>query len=177
MNKEEIKEILRLHLSYIFNEEGGVRANLVDNDLRGNDLKRVDLSFADLRGVDLRGVELNFSVLEASDLRGANLRGADLRNTSLKNSDLRNVRLEGADLLCANFHNTIGNKKEIKTYQFEKYIVNIVKEIGVIQIGCENHTYEEWFNFTDEEISEMDEGALEWWNKHKEIIKQLYKMA
>ena len=41
---------------------------------------------------------------------------------------------------------------------------------GMIKVGCEQHTAEEWKNFTDDEISDMETGALNWWNKNKAMI-------
>ena len=64
--------------------------------------------------------------------------------------------------------------KEIKTYQFSAYTVNLTKDR--IQIGCKNHSIDEWFSFSDKEISGMAYDALEWWNKHKSIIEQLVKL-
>ena len=37
-------------------------------------------------------------------------------------------------------------------------------------IGCEQHLISEWKGFSDKTISEMDKGALDWWNKWKEFI-------
>lgn len=48
--QEELKTILELHLKWLRNEEGGIRANL-----RGANLSSANLSSANLRGADLRG--------------------------------------------------------------------------------------------------------------------------
>ena len=32
----------------------------------------------------------------------------------------------------------------------------------ILQIGCEQHTLDEWKNFSSETISEMNNGALGW---------------
>ncbi len=50
MNETKLKEILRLHLLWLNNSEGGRRA-----DLTGANLTDADLTGADLRGADLRG--------------------------------------------------------------------------------------------------------------------------
>ena len=43
-----------------------------------------------------------------------------------------------------------------------------------IRIGCQYHTTEEWRNFSDEEIADMDSRrALDWWQTHKEIVLAL----
>ena len=44
-----------------------------------------------------------------------------------------------------------------------------------IRIGCQSHKLSKWENFTDEEISEMHPGALEYWNENKEVIISLCK--
>lgn len=42
-------------------------------------------------------------------------------------------------------------------------------------IGCKSYLIEEWRNFTDEEISKMDEDALTWWKKYKINLQNIYK--
>ena len=61
MERQELNSILELHRKWLYNEEGG---------------KRADLSFENLYGANLRG----------ANLRGANLYGADLRGA--KNAEL-----------------------------------------------------------------------------------------
>ena len=123
----------------------------------------------DLRGADLTGASLWGADLTGADLRDANLTGADLYRVNLRGADLTN-----AILTNANLHDTIGDGKVIKTIILPKYTVNIVKSLGVIQIGCQRCTVEGWFSFTDGEISNMDDGAVRWWHKHKQTIKQGY---
>ena len=59
---EELSEVLRLHLLWLWDEEEGVRANL-----SGSNLSRSNLSGADLSGANLSG----------ADLFRANLSGAN----------------------------------------------------------------------------------------------------
>ena len=41
----------------------------------------------------------------------------------------------------------------------------------LIQIGCQRHTKEEWWRFTDKEILDMDgRDGLKWWKKWKPIL-------
>jgi hypothetical protein len=91
----DLKEVLRLHLMWLNDEEGGKKANLREADLRGANLRKADLRGADLRGADLRG----------ADLRGADLRGADLRGANLRKADLRKANLDYAawPLWCGSF--------------------------------------------------------------------------
>jgi hypothetical protein len=46
-----------------------------------------------------------------------------------------------------------------------------------LQIGCQNHTIDEWKQFTDEQISVMDDEALEWWSKWKDSIFQIIELS
>ena len=121
---------------------------------------RADLYGADLADVDLTG----------ANLTGANLTGADLYGADLYGADLTDVDLTGANLT-----NLLGNMKHIKTLQTDKYLVSYTTR--VLQIGCKNHSIEEWKNFDDETISKMDSGALEWWAKWKPIIIQIIEMS
>ena len=117
-------------------------------DLRHADLRHADLRYSDLRYSDLRGADLRYSDLLGVDLRHANLLGADLRDANLRDADLIVLQM---DLWTA-------------------YITT-----NHIRIGCQSHILSEWENFTDEEISEMHPGALEYWNKNKEVIIALCK--
>ena len=41
---------------------------------------------------------------------------------------------------------------------------------GMMRIGCQNHSVEDWKNFTDEKISAMDSKALTFWNQYKSML-------
>ena len=156
MNHEKLKEILELHLKWLNNDEDGNCADLEGANLRRANLEGVNLEGANLYGADLRRADLEGVNLEGVNLEGVNLYGADL---------------EGANLEGANLWSTVGNMKEIKSLQLETYPITYTKE--VMQIGCQCHSIEEWFNFSDEKISEMDRGALEWWQKWKPVIQEI----
>ena len=141
----DLKQILELHKKWLNNEDGGKRA-----DLSGANLSGANLSNANLRGADLRG----------ANLRGANLWDADLWDADLSGANLRDVT---------------GNKKEIFTFQTNKYTVVIYQDR--IQIGCKNFSQSEWFNFSDDEITEMDSEALDWWCTHKQHVKTWCEMV
>lgn len=63
----------------------------------------------------------------------------------------------------------VGNGKEIKSsHIFDCYKVNYTSER--VWIGCKGRTLEGWKNFSGEEISRMDYGALGWWKYNKDFI-------
>ena len=156
----DLKQILELHKKWLNDEDGGKRANLRGAYLSSADLSGADLRGADLRGADLRGAYLRSAYLSGADLRGAYLSGADLRGADLRGADLWDVT---------------GNKKEIFTFQTNKYTVVIYQDR--IQIGCKNFSQSEWFNFSDDEITEMDSEALDWWCTHKQHVKTWCEMV
>ena len=95
---------------------------------------------------------------EKADLRWANLRGAYLSGADLSGADLYGADLCGVNLSGAN----------LSVFQSESYTAYVQKEST--RIGCRYYSNNEWRNFTDEQISEMDCNALEYWNNNKEII-------
>ena len=116
MNSEEIRKMLENHKKWLFNEPGGIRANLCEADLYradligvnlcGANLCKADLCKADLCGANLYGANLYGANLRGADLRGADLYGANLRETNLYRADLRETNLCEADLYRADLRET-----------------------------------------------------------------------
>jgi uncharacterized protein YjbI with pentapeptide repeats len=107
--------------------------------------------------------------VDAADLCGANLCAADLRDADLCDADLCyadlcGANLRGADLCGANLR---GEKlKSIPVFIYGlKWFVTVTNEF--LTIGCQRHTHAEWEAFSDEQISDMDEGALNFWQMWK----------
>ena len=82
----------------------------------------------------------------------------ETESQDLSGADLRHANLSGANLIV------------LQMDLWTSYITT-----NHIRIGCQSHTLSEWENFTDEEISSMHSGALEYWNKNKEVIIALCK--
>jgi hypothetical protein len=99
---------------------------------------------------------------------GANLRGANLGGADLCGADLGGAKTALSD-------NTEIEFGEIISTLTNKYFIIITDTH--IKIGCKSHTREQWDKFTDEEISQMDTGALEWWKTWKPIIMKISKGA
>ena len=107
MNQQELNTILDLHRKWLYDEEGGKRADLYGANLRhanlyGADLRHVNLYGANLYGADLYGADLRHVNLYGANLYDANLCGADLRHANLCHANLCGVNLYGADLYNAN---------------------------------------------------------------------------
>ena len=80
ITQEELNEILKKHLKFIRNKEGGERADFSNANLSGADLWNANLRNANLSGADLSGADLWNANLRNANLSGADLSGADLKN-------------------------------------------------------------------------------------------------
>ena len=82
--------------------------------------------------------------IEGDSLRGADLRGADLRGAILQGAILPTdvIRIDGM-------------RWDVMIFQ------------DWMTIGCQHHHIDDWDKFTDDEISKMDNGALEFWKENK----------
>jgi len=110
---------------------------------------------------------------ESKNLRGANLRGANLRYADLRGADFSGADLSGADLRGANLRHANLSGADLIVLQMDLWTAYITT--NQIRIGCQSHDLSKWENFTDEEISSMHPGALEYWNNNKEVIIALCK--
>ena len=158
-----IQEILEKHEKWLNSEEGGERADLSYANLCGANLCGANLWGANLCGANLWGANL-----WGTNLCGANLCGANLWGANLCGANLCGANLWGANLCGANLWGVRGNNSQIKSIHCDKYDVAFTKD--AIQIGCQRHAIEEWRSFSDDEISKMNDGALEWWATWKPII-------
>jgi len=168
MNTKELQKVLELHKKWLNDEDEGECA-----DLSGTNLSGTNLSGANLRSANLSGANLSSANLSSADLRYADLRYANLSDTNLSDANLRDTNLSSAHLRYAHLsrikiYNTIGDGKVIRSMQLPKYLVNICDDW--LQIGCQGHRVHEWAEFTVEEISHMDKGAIEWWNEYRDLV-------
>ena len=94
----------------------------------------------------------------------ANLSSADLSCANLSSANLRSANLRFLQS---------ANGKELACMNAGKYQVVLSKER--IAIGCKLFTVGEWKEFNDATISMMDDGALEWWRKWKDLVFMFHK--
>ena len=59
--------------------------------------------------------------------------------------------------------------------QLEMWPISFTK--NDLQIGCKNFTHDQWRNFTDAEISEMNGKALYFWKKWKDFIFKAIELS
>src|SRR5574343_626497 len=122
------------------------------------------LRVAELRYANLEGANLTGTNLEGANLTGANLRGANLSFANLEGANLTGANLYLADLSFANLHNVTG----INVIHGLKWDVLI--SYNRLKIGCQEHSHDEWKSFSDEDISEMHDEALQFWTKYKIML-------
>ena len=105
------------------------------------------------------------STLEAATREGADLWGANLWGADLGGADFFGANTKGAAYGSATLDNGI---VQLLGLLWEVYVFD-----NHIKIGCKMHTTQEWDGFSDEEISEMDKNALEFWKANKAAIMVL----
>ena len=111
---------------------------------------------------------------ERANLSYANLSSADLSSANLRYADLSYADLSSADLSYADLSFLLSaNGKELACMNAGEYQVVLSKER--IAIGCKLFTVGEWKEFNDATISMMDDGALEWWRKWKDLVFMFHK--
>ena len=89
--------------------------------------------------------------VETAIAQGANLRGADLVGANLRGANLWGAK--NAPMIITGLLWTV-----------------YIDGTGMMRIGCQNHSVEDWKNFTDEKISAMDSKALTFWNQYKSML-------
>jgi len=158
-----INQIIEQHALWIATDgEGGSRDNLARDNLARANLARANLAYANLEGANL----------VYANLEGANLEGANLASANLAYANLVRANLEGANLEGANLEGAIGNLTHLKSIFCETYPITYTAEL--MQIGCQRHKFEDWWNFDDDSILVMNgEKALNWWRTWKPILQQI----
>lgn len=167
MDKSKLDSVVAQHMLWLGTKgKGGQRADLSNANLEGAGLIRANLRGAYLGGANLEGADLRFANLRGADLEGANLRFANLEGVNLGWANLEGANLEGADIRhCKGDGVVIKNKPGLRW--------DVVYTKDVLAIGCKQHTYTEWAEFTDEEVAKMDPKALEFWREHKAMLLAL----
>ena len=131
---------------------------------------RADFSGSDFSGSNFRNSNFSGSDFSDSDFRNSSFRYSDFSGSNSRNSNFKNSNWENS-----RHQYKIGNMREWKSMQLDTYMIVFNKRI--MAIGCQQYTIDEWKQFTDEKISEMDKKSLEWWNKWKDFIFKAIELS
>ena len=139
-----------------------VLLTIVGDNLQGAILQGANLQYANLKGANLRGANLQYANSQGAILQGANLKGANLRGANLQYANLQGAILQGANLQYANLPAGViridGLRWDVTIFQ------------DWVTIGCQHHHVDDWDKFTDDEIAEMHDDALEFWKENKQKL-------
>ena len=125
--------------------------------------------------VSLVGANFEWANLQGVNFRRAKLKRSNFIQANLYNADFRDAYLNGADFSYADLEGCVGNMKEIKSMQLEQYMITYTATR--LQIGCTNLEIAQWWDLSDDDIDYMDEGALEFWKKWKDVIKNIIEIS
>ena len=108
-----------------------------------------------------------------TDVKGWNdfVLRANLSGAGFSGANLSGAYLSGANLSGAYLQHAVGNLREIRSIHCLERVITYSADR--IWIGCKNYTIEEWWDFTDAEISEMSNEALERGTKWKPLLQQV----
>jgi len=119
-------------------------------------LSSADLSFANLSSADLSSANLRFANLRFANLRFANLSSADLRSADFSGTKRGDWVINGRVIQISGLY----------------YPIIVFSEH--MEIGCECHSFNDWSEFNDKRILQMDgREALEFWNENKWFLLTL----
>jgi len=183
-----VSEVIKLGLSV--RAAVKARANLVDANLAGANLAGANLADANLARANLVDANLADANLARANLVDANLADANLADANLARANLADANLARANLADANLvdanladANLVDAKwRGVVIKNTPIQIFNLPYRVTILdahmQIGCELHTLEEWSEFDDRRIAQM-EGikAIRFWRQHKDVLLALAKSA
>lgn len=168
------------------------RVNFTGANLTGANLGRTYLARANLTGADLTGANLSGAYLADVNLTDADLTGADFTDANLTGVYLTGAKLARADLARANLTNANFSDADLA----DAYLTGAIWRDGVtitkaplqihglgwaiyvldthMQVGCELHTHDDWADFDDRRVLQMEGRAgLVSWRAHREALLAL----
>ena len=123
--------------------------------------ERKNLADANLAGAYLAGAYL----------ADANLAGAYLARANLARANLADANLARANLADAKWRDGIPLTRQLIQIHGLRWPVTILDRHMVI--GCQEHSLERWWGFSDALIAKMNGNALEFWHAHKATLQAL----
>jgi len=173
---DPVESRIRRALEQAVNQRANLAGvNLADADLVDAALPGANLRDAHLVGADLSGANLSGANLFGADLSGADLSGADLSGANLAHAVLDGVDLTDAELAGATYgEGILMSRPPIRITGLRWFIMIFDAHI---KIGCETHSINDWFSFSDSRIAEMDSynANPREWNAWKETLRMICK--
>jgi hypothetical protein len=111
----------------------------------------------------------------AAWLRDGSSKRIEFIDANLSDANLSEANLSWANLSEANLREAIGNMREIKSAQFDRWPVTWSAD--VLAIGCQQHAIEKWRTADSRWIAAMDSQASNWWSRYGALMLQLIDAA
>jgi len=172
ITQEELNEKISMHEQWLRNESTGKRLWLRNCDLRGMDLSEKNLRDSILAETNLSGTDFRETVLT-----NANLYGSDFTKAVLTGSILIRANLTDTTLIDAVLNVGIGNGIEIKTLQTGYWTTSIIFPTKILQIGCEQIGFNEFFKITKKHADEIQPGSGVWVKDWRPVIEMVINKA
>ena len=112
-------------------------------------------------------VEDGILVWRAGNFLGGNFRGGDFLGGNFRGGNFRGGNFWGGDFLGEKI-----TRKPISIYGLARPVLIVQTHL---RIGCQTHPHAEWEKFSDDEISQMAEGALAFWKENKDFLLSICK--
>jgi len=183
MTLEELTEILDKHELWLKgNIIEGKQAELEGANLKGLSFKGRNLRFARIRHSNLKEADLESASFNNANFYGSNLTGANLSNAFMHQGsffavNFTKANLSGANLTAASLNYSVGNTKEIKSFQLCKHCV--VYTADYLAIGQQRAPIKEWEKAVKNRYIAsllVGKNGCEddlWWEANKDFILDL----
>lgn len=110
-----------------------------------------------------------------ASIRFGALREVNLRDATLYRTSFDGTHCEACDLSGAEINWVSGDGTRIKSINADLWEIAFTRD--TMAIGCKQHPIEDWWKFSDAQISAMDPNALAWWQVWKPILQNIIASA
>ena len=100
--------------------------------------------------------------------RGGYFLGGEFRGGEFRGGEFLGGKFRGGEFRGGYFLGEAITKAPIFIFNIGKWSASITSKM--MAIGCQHHSHEDWRNFTDDQISDMAYGAMEFWQKNKDFL-------
>ena len=149
--------------------------NLINKDYSNQNLIGCSIINKMAIGTNFENANLKGANLSGSIFRNANMKGVNLTNANLTGAVFIGCDLTGAYLSHVRIENTVGNMKEIKSAQFDRYMITWIREpngTNMVQFNCQCRDGEKWKK-TTRLINKLDKEGYDWFVRNRDMMIQL----